>query len=75
MEQDSYTKVNARVSIGGADGMWDVALVGKNLTDEEVVSFGNTTPLSTTLTGGAGAAYYGFYDRPSSVAIQGTLRF
>jgi outer membrane receptor protein involved in Fe transport len=75
LEQDSYTKVNARVSIGGADGMWDVALVGKNLTDEEVVSFGNTTPLSTTLTGGAGAAYYGFYDRPSSVAIQGTLRF
>lgn len=75
LEQESYTKVNARVSIGGADGMWDVALVGKNLTDEEVVSFGNTTPLSTTLTQGAGAAYYGFYDRPSSVAIQGTLRF
>jgi len=75
LEQDSYTKVNARISIGGSDGMWDVALVGKNLTDEEVVSFGNTTPLSTTLTGGAGAAYYGFYDRPSSVALQGTLRF
>jgi len=75
LEQDSYTKMNMRVSIGGADGMWDVALVGKNLTDEEVVSFGNTAPLSTTLTGGAGAVYYGFYDRPSSVALQGTLRF
>ena len=75
LEQDSYTKMNMRVSIGGADGMWDVALVGKNLTDEEVVSFGNTAPLSTTLTGDTGAVYYGFYDRPSSVALQGTLRF
>ncbi len=75
LEQDSYTKVNARIALGAADGKWDVALVGKNLTDEEVVTFGNTAPLSTTLTGGAGAAYYGFYDRPSSVAIQGTIRF
>lgn len=75
LEQDSYTKVNARVALGAADGKWEVALVGKNLTDEEVVTFGNTAPLSTTLTGDAGAAYYGFYDRPSSVAIQGTLRF
>lgn len=75
LEQDSYTKVNMRVSVGGADGMWDVALVGKNLTDEEVVSFGNTAPLSTTLTSNTGAVYYGFYDRPSSVALQGTLRF
>ncbi len=75
LEQDSYTKVNARVALGAADGKWEVALVGKNLTDEEVVTFGNTAPLSTTLTGSAGAAYYGFYDRPSSVAIQGTIRF
>ncbi|NIB40070.1 TonB-dependent receptor [Pseudomaricurvus alkylphenolicus] len=75
LEQDSFTKVNARISIGAADGQWDLALVGKNLTDEEVVSFGNIAPLATTFTGGAGAVYYGFYDRSSSVALQGTLRF
>jgi outer membrane receptor protein involved in Fe transport len=75
LEQDSYTKVNARVSIGAADGKWDVALVGKNLTDEEVISFGNTLPTTLTLSGNTATAYYAFYDRPRSIAIQGTLRF
>jgi len=73
--QDSYVKVNARISLGSTDGKWDVALVGKNLTDETVMSFGNQAPTSTTLTGGNGTAYYAFYDRPMSVALQGTLRF
>jgi hypothetical protein len=68
-------KVNARISLGSTDGQWDVALVGKNLTDEKVMSFGNQAPTSTTLTGGNGTAYYAFYDRPMSVALQGTLRF
>ncbi|MCV6620156.1 MAG: TonB-dependent receptor [Cellvibrionaceae bacterium] len=73
--QEAYTKVNLRVGFGAADGQWEVALIGKNLTDEDVVTFGNVAPLSTTLTGGAGAAYYAFFDRPRSVAVQGTLRF
>jgi len=73
--QDSYVKVNARISLGSTDGQWDVALVGKNLTDETVMSFGNQAPTSTTLTGGNATAYYAFHDRPMSVALQGTLRF
>ncbi|MBR9909085.1 MAG: TonB-dependent receptor [Gammaproteobacteria bacterium] len=73
--QESFTKVNARIGIGANDGKWDLALVGKNLTDEEVVSFGNTTPLATTLTQGNGAVYYAFYDRPRSIALQARLRF
>jgi len=73
--QDSYVKVNARISLGSTDGKWDVALVGKNLTDEKVMSFGNQAPTSTTLTGGNATVYYAFYDRPASLALQGTLRF
>lgn len=73
--QEAYTKLNLRVALGSADGQWDVALVGKNLTDESVITFGNTAPLSTALTGGKGAAYYAFFDRPRSVALQGTYRF
>lgn len=73
--QDSFTKVNLRVALGAADGQWEVALVGKNLTDETVKTFGNTTPLSGALTGGTGTAYYSFFDRPRSVALQGTFRF
>lgn len=74
-EQDSYTKVNLRLALGSSDGQWEVALVGKNLTDEEVMSFSNQLPVSNSFTGGEGTAYYAFFDRPRSVALQGKLRF
>ncbi len=74
-EQDAYTKVNLRLALGSSDGQWEVALVGKNLTDEEVITFSNQLPVSTTFTGDQGTAYYAFYDRPRSVALQGKLRF
>ena len=33
-KQGSYAKLDARLAIGRADGRWEVALVGRNLTDE-----------------------------------------
>lgn len=32
--QESFTKLDARIAIGDADGRWELALVGRNLTDE-----------------------------------------
>jgi outer membrane receptor protein involved in Fe transport len=32
--QDSYVKLDARLALGRTDGRWEVALVGRNLTDE-----------------------------------------
>ncbi|UTA48859.1 TonB-dependent receptor [Simiduia sp. 21SJ11W-1] len=75
LEQDAYAKLNLRLAVGAIDGGWEVALVGKNLTDEKVATFGNQLPVSTTLTGGTGTAYYSFFDRPRSIALQGTMRF
>ncbi|MDN3638961.1 TonB-dependent receptor [Simiduia curdlanivorans] len=75
LKQDAYAKLNLRLAVGSQDGMWDVALVGKNLTDESIATFGNQLPVSTTLTGGTGTAYYSFYERPRSIALQGTMRF
>jgi outer membrane receptor protein involved in Fe transport len=73
MDQDGYMKVNARLALLDANDTWEVALVGKNLTDEEVMTYGNQTPLS----GGTFdvASRYAFYERPRSVAIQGVYRF
>ncbi len=68
--QDSFTKINARLGIGSVDGTWDVALVGKNLTDEEIISFGNDVPLT-----GPVQSYFAFVERPATVAIQGRYRF
>lgn len=74
-KQDAYTMVNARVSLANAGDTWEVALIGRNLTDKTVVNFGGNTPLASTLTGGAGNSYYGFVNRPRNFALQGTYRF
>ncbi|MGB1158397.1 MAG: TonB-dependent receptor [Porticoccaceae bacterium] len=74
-KQDAYTMVNARVSLANAGDTWEVALIGRNLTDKTVVNFGGNTPLASTLTGGTGNSYYGFVNRPRNFALQGTYRF
>lgn len=74
-EQDAYTKFNARIALSGNDDQWEIALIGKNLSDESIVSYANGLPVATTLTSDTSSAYYAFYERPRSVAIQGTLKF
>ncbi|MBU3069501.1 TonB-dependent receptor [Aestuariicella sp. G3-2] len=65
---DSYTKHDLRLAIGGADGMWDVALLGRNLTDEYSSGNNNDQPLVN----GNGFAQL---DLLRTYAIQGTYRF
>lgn len=68
--QDAYVKVNARLGIGAADGTWEVALVGRNLTDEEIMTFANDVPLS-----GPVPAYFAYVERPATVAVQARYSF
>ncbi len=68
--QDSYAKLNARIALGRADGVWEVALVGKNLTDEEIITFANDVPLTGPVT-----SYFAFVERPRTVAVQATYNF
>ena len=74
-EQDAYTLVNARVALSNSGGDWEVALIGRNLTDETVINFGGNTPLAGTLTGDAGNSYYAFVNRPRNVALQARYMF
>lgn len=75
MSQGSFIKLNARVAISGADNAWELALIGKNLTDESIITYANGLPVASVLTKGAGSAFYAFYDQPRSVALQATVRF
>ncbi|WP_290886249.1 TonB-dependent receptor [Arenimonas sp.] len=43
--QDSYTVVNARMTLGRRDGRWDVELWAQNLTDAEYVQVAFDAPL------------------------------
>ena len=55
------------------DDTWEIALVGKNLTDEDIITYTNDTPLSANLVQSVG--FYGFVEPPRAFTVQGTYRF
>ena len=57
-----------RIGVGDADGHWELALVGKNLTNEYVPSFGFNVPL-------VAGAYTVQVDQPRVIAVQAKARF
>lgn len=67
-EQPVYTKFNVRAAVSGADDTWQVALVGKNLTDKSTFNFANDTPV---VPGG----FYAYSERPRSLALEARYRF
>ncbi len=73
MDQDGYSKINARIALSDADDVWELALVGKNLTDEEILTYSSASPLAFSLFGAK--SRYAFYERERTIAIQGTYRF
>ena len=74
-KQDATTQVSARIALRDSEGVWEVALLGRNLTDERVINFGGNTPLGGTLTGQMGNSYYAFVNRPLNVALQARYSF
>jgi outer membrane receptor protein involved in Fe transport len=67
IRQRGYAKFDMRLGIGSERGGWEVALIGKNLTDRVTASF------RQTVSGGLGSAS-ALVDRPRTVALQLTLR-
>jgi outer membrane receptor protein involved in Fe transport len=70
--QESYYKVNAHIGIGSQSNSWDIAVIGKNIFDEQILPYGNVTPLASNF--GAFSSWR-FVEPGSTVALQGTLRF
>ena len=66
--QEAFTKVNLRLTLTDLDDVWEVSLIGKNLTDEMTMSAGLDTPL---VAGG----YIGYTDAPRTITLQGTYNF
>lgn len=71
--QPAYTLLNARVSIGMPARGWELALIGRNLTDRDVVGYSIDVPLAGTVFGAPGV--WGFVRPPRTIAMQGTMRF
>jgi len=75
---DSYWSIDASMRFGRADGLWDVALVGKNLTNEFYVS-GVVDGPSTGTPGGTADSVFadqlGFGNVPRTITLQLSTRF
>jgi outer membrane receptor protein involved in Fe transport len=65
---DSYTKVDLRLALGHSDGSWEVAFIGKNLTDEQTTALILDQPLVR-------GNYMAQSDRLRTYAVQATYRF
>ena len=69
--QESYGKLNARISLAKSD-QWQIALIGKNLTDEKTFMWGNDIPLGSL---GFNGAYFKMIDPPRTVELTARINF
>lgn len=69
-EVDGYTMVDLRVAIGSQN--WQLAVLGRNLLDEEVLTFAANVPFASSV--GANTQY-AVPLRPRSIGVQASLRF
>ncbi len=63
---NAYTKIDARIALEAEN--WSIALFGRNLTDEKVLTYAGNVPLSGSSFGTN--TFYGFVDRPATVGLQ-----
>lgn len=63
--QDAYTKVGGRIGVNSVDGKWSVNLIGKNLTDEEIITGSQTLGVLDAV----------YLQAPRTFVLQGVYRF
>lgn len=69
---ESYGKLDARIGFSAIDGQWSIAIVGKNLTDERVFTWGNDVPLGSF---GFDKTYFKHIDPPRTFELNMRYNF
>jgi iron complex outermembrane receptor protein len=64
-KQDAFTKVDLRVGVADNDDQWEVALIGRNLTDELTINHASNVLRANAVS----------VSTPRYVTLQGTWRF
>jgi len=72
--QPATTWIDARIGIGSEDGRWTVALVGKNLTDEETIAQSYVFPFPVNIPG-ATDMYQILLERPRTYGIEAVFQW
>jgi iron complex outermembrane recepter protein len=66
--QDAAVKYNASIGFGPSTGVWQISLIGRNLSDERTSSYSNDMPLFN-------GAQQASLDQPRSIAVAARYRF
>jgi len=74
VKQDAFVQFNGRISISSNDGVWEVALLGKNLTDELIILYAIDTPVAKKVIAGT-TTHHGFTNPPRTFALQASYRW
>ena len=69
--QDAYTKFNLRLALEGE--RWTLAVLGKNLSDEDVLEFSSPLPIAGPDL--FASTYYGYLQPPRTISAQFDYRF
>jgi outer membrane receptor protein involved in Fe transport len=72
LKQDAYAKLNARIGLAGRSG-WEIAVLGKNLTDQKPLTFGATTLLAYSVFGALNN--FSMFGEGRTFALQGRFEF
>lgn len=80
--QDDYVKFDASIAYHAPDDRWSLAVIGRNLTNELVVTAANDIPFTGGLAQGTGTAGPGavadmsaFVDNPREIFVEVSFRF
>jgi len=68
-KHDAVTRINVRIALASTDDTWEVALLGKNLTDETTYFWKNDVAVTNS------NSYFGLPERPRSIALQARYNF
>ncbi len=71
--QPAYNKLNARIAFAPQDGPWEIALLGKNLTDEIIRTYTGDAPLAGSSFGRK--TNYSFFSQGRTITVQGRVKF
>ena len=72
-KQEGNEVYNVRFSLTSLDDNWEVALIGRNILDESIISYAADVPLSSSQFGTV--TKFGFVQRSKSWALQAKYSF
>ncbi|MFK8046899.1 MAG: TonB-dependent receptor [Halioglobus sp.] len=72
-EQEGFSKLDVRLGFGPQNGRWELALLGKNLTDEVLKTFTSDAPLSGPAFGAN--TNESFFTQGRTIALQARMNF